>query len=174
MRIYLASRYERAMEMYDYAVRLAGMGHDVTSRWIHHAVWKDKDPLRELRESVNANQHSIPMEAASIASEDIVDIYRADLVVCFTEQPASGYGRGGRHVEFGIALAYNKKLATVGPRENNFYTLPNANANYDTFEEMVDDLPVIMDDASEWNTHVRRSTDRLWLEAFTIPGPSYS
>ena len=32
--------------------------------------------------------------------------------------------RGGRHVEFGLALAAGKRLCIVGPRENIFHFLP--------------------------------------------------
>jgi hypothetical protein len=46
-------------------------------------------------------------------------------VVSFTEQPRALNGnRGGRHVEFGLAVALNKRLIVVGYRENLFHWLP--------------------------------------------------
>ena len=32
--------------------------------------------------------------------------------------------RGGRHAEFGIALALGKRVIVIGPRENVFHALP--------------------------------------------------
>jgi len=41
------------------------------------------------------------------------------------ENVNSKYKRGGRHVEFGYAIAYGKRLVIVGPLENAFYYLLN-------------------------------------------------
>ena len=39
------------------------------------------------------------------------------MLIAFSEEPrALNASRGGRHVEFGIALALGKKVAVVGPR----------------------------------------------------------
>jgi len=57
----------------------------------------------------------------------VEDVIRADCILCFTEEPTehvSWAARGGRHVEFGVALAMGKRLCVVGPRENIFHHLP--------------------------------------------------
>ena len=47
------------------------------------------------------------------------------MLIAFSEEPrAGGASRGGRHVEFGLALAWGKGVVVVGPRENVFHTLP--------------------------------------------------
>lgn len=53
---------------------------------------------------------------------DLEDLRAADTVISFTDE--KGGGKGGRHVEFGVALALEKRLILVGPRENVFHTLP--------------------------------------------------
>jgi hypothetical protein len=44
----------------------------------------------------------------------------AEMVISFT----GGGGKGGRHVEFGLAVAAGKRLVVIGPRENVFHCLP--------------------------------------------------
>jgi hypothetical protein len=106
MRIYIAARFDRSSEMLDVGVGLARAGHFVTSRWIH-------------------GRQGAPDLVSAI--EDIEDLADADCLVSFTEYPTQGVAwaaRGGRHVEFGVALATGKRLCVVGPRENIFHHLP--------------------------------------------------
>ena len=56
--------------------------------------------------------------------DDWEDVSTADVVISFTEPPRSTANRGGRHVEFGIALARNARVIVVGYRENIFHWLP--------------------------------------------------
>lgn len=113
MLIYLAARYARRAEMAGYARELDAMGYHVTSRWIHGS--------HEL------DDHPAPAERARLAAEDLEDLLAADVVISFTEQPRAALdkpGHGGRHVEFGLALALGKRVMIVGPRENVFHWLP--------------------------------------------------
>ena len=113
--IYLASRYSRYEEMARYADQLAVLGFNVTSRWIHgsHQI-SDSGLSEQAKES----------ERIRFAQEDWDDLMRAHTVISFTEQPRSSNSRGGRHVEFGAALALGKRCIVVGPRENVFHCLP--------------------------------------------------
>ncbi len=114
MNVYLASRYARREEMQAVAADLQQMGHTVTSRWINGS--------HELED------HPAPEDRRRLAQEDMLDILDANCLISFTEQPrASGEspGRGGRHVEFGIALGgCTMRLIVVGWRENVFHWLP--------------------------------------------------
>jgi hypothetical protein len=106
MRIYIASRYDRRFEMLGVAADLMRAGHEVTSRWIE-------------------GRGGVPELLAAV--EDMDDLTRADCLVSFTEYPKSGVpwsARGGRHVEFGVALAAGMRLCIVGPPENIFHHLP--------------------------------------------------
>ena len=55
------------------------------------------------------------MVAQPFALEDYADVSAADIVVSFTEAPGSGAARGGRHVEFGLALAWDKTVSDYRP-----------------------------------------------------------
>jgi hypothetical protein len=117
VRIYIASRYDRRFEMLGVTGVLVRAGHDVTSRWIE-------------------GRGDGPEVAAA---EDLEDVLRADCLVSFTEEPAASVSwaaRGGRHVEFGLALAAGKRLCLVGPRENIFHFLSRVEV-YSAIDDLV-------------------------------------
>lgn len=114
MNIYLAGSYLRHRELGEYASDLALLGHTVTSRWLRLA----QDPADDGR-TLSLSR----LEAATIARDDLADIERSELVICFTE-PSGGPGRGGRHFEAGVAYAIGRSVYVVGPIENIFYALP--------------------------------------------------
>ena len=69
----------------------------------------------------------MPSWSYGIAREDCEDLMAADAVIIFTEIPNTVLATGGRHVEFGLALAQGKRVIVVGPRENVFhYLLPES------------------------------------------------
>ena len=117
MRIYLAARYSRREELCGYRSELERLGHTVTARWLngeHQAADDDPGPLAE-----------------QFAQHDYDDLRYSDLLINFTEAPRSDANRGGRHVEFGIALGWVRegyelgpqRVMVVGPRENVFHWL---------------------------------------------------
>lgn len=116
MKVYLAARYSRNDEMRGVRDVLEVLGHQVTSRWI------DQHGGNLLESSVAEKLNSDPDGCAKYAQVDVDDLMAADVVVSFTS--ADGGGKGGRHVEFGLALGLGKRLVIVGPRENVFHTLP--------------------------------------------------
>jgi hypothetical protein len=124
MRFYFAARYSRAGELRGYADQLRSLGHEVTSRWLEggHEI---------AREGTTEADHR---ERARFATEDWADLMRAQVVVSFTETPRSTPNRGGRHVEFGVALATHKRCVVIGPRENVFHCLPTVDV-YETWEQ---------------------------------------
>ena len=121
-KFYLAARYSRRAEMVRYSVELLDRGgHEVTSRWIEgaHRIPKGRGVDED--------------EARRFALEDLADIDAADVVLCFTEEAGTPHTRGGRHVEFGYALARGKRCYCIGPCENVFYWLLDV-PQYLTFE----------------------------------------
>lgn len=116
MKVYLAARYSRHPEMRKVRDRLVELGHTVTSRWIDQHG--GKYPSSFTPEALNND----PAYCARLGIHDVNDVDAADVVVSFTE--GSGGGKGGRHVEFGLALGLGKRLVVVGPREHIFHTLP--------------------------------------------------
>ena len=114
--IYLAARYSRNEEMRGVRDVLQALGYEVTSRWI------DQHGGNLLESIVAEKLNADPAECSKYAAVDVDDLTRADTVVSFTS--ADGGGKGGRHIEFGLALGLGKRLVIVGPRENVFHTLP--------------------------------------------------
>jgi hypothetical protein len=118
MKIYLAARFDRSGEMLGVAAALSRAGHFVTSRWIH-------------------GRQNAPDLVSAV--EDIEDLADADCLVSFTERPTEGVSwaaRGGRHVEFGVAVATGKRVCVVGPRENIFHHLPRVEV-FRSLDELV-------------------------------------
>ena len=129
MRIYLAARYGRHEELMGYAEELRALGYQVTSRWILGD--------HELRSGGHSDEDAW---AVVWAAEDRLDLLEADIVVSFTEgADVPGRARGGRHVEFGMALERGKRLIVVGPRENVFHYLPLVR-RFETWAEARDHL----------------------------------
>ena len=103
------------------------MGFKVTSRWLNgnHQVSDDG-----LSAEAPAEQRQ------RFAAEDWEDLMAADMCISFTEPPRSNASRGGRHVEFGGAMAAGKTCYVVGHRENVFHCLPNVGF-YETWPSLV-------------------------------------
>ena len=125
-RAYLAGRYSRREELLGYAADLATIGIEVRARWLLglHQYGADADRA-QLDLGKDAEM------AARFATEDVDDLLAADMVISFTEEPRKpSTNRGGRHVEFGMALLANRwlavpmRLVVVGHRENAFHWLP--------------------------------------------------
>jgi len=143
MKIYLAARYSRRMELCGYREQLQALGHTVTSRWLNgnHQIDTSGKPIGETGEAlVEGDDGSQDARATqlreSFAREDMNDVAAADLLIAFTEPPRSNASRGGRHVELGIALGMGKDVTVIGHRENIFCWLPEV-VFYDTFEDML-------------------------------------
>lgn len=141
MRIYLAARYSRRMELCGYRDRLVAAGHTVQAVWLNgeHQISDRGTPIGESGEAlVEGDDGSTSGESARLrerfAHEDFRDVAACDLLIAFTEQPRSGASRGGRHVELGIALGQDKRVWIVGPRENIFCWLKEVR-QFETFDE---------------------------------------
>lgn len=117
MIFYLAARYSRHKELQEYAKDIQSLGriHMVRSRWIWGNHQIDDKGL-----SIEAKRE----ERERFAKEDFEDLLHSGVVISFTEKPRSVNSRGGRHVEFGIAIGLGKKCVVIGPRENVFHCLP--------------------------------------------------
>lgn len=112
-KVYLAGSYTRKEEIRAYAEELQRMGVEVTARWF-------REP-----HAANVTLPEVPLDkSVQYAQNDIDDINACDTIISFTEDPVTGTPRGGRHVEFGYALAKGKQLICVGPWENIFHYLP--------------------------------------------------
>ncbi len=104
MNIYLAANYRMHPKMRDVAIKLEHRGHVVTSDWITGTH--------------NGHDH------AFYAALDLRNLDEAEAVIFFSEAPAGSRTRGGKHVEFGYALAKGKRIFVVGECANVFHHLP--------------------------------------------------
>jgi len=102
--VYLSGRFGWREELNRYREELAQLGVEVTSRWL-------TDPTPDLTDEA----------WRLLASKDREDIERAEAFVLFAD--SSRDSGGGRHVEFGIALALGKRVIVVGEIENLFQCL---------------------------------------------------
>lgn len=123
---YLAGRYSRRDEFKALVPLFIERGHHVTSRWLH----EDK-PLNSQMSDLT------PQFCEDTAAIDLRDIDGADFLIFFAEDPLIGTPRGGRHVEFGYALAMHKFLIVIGGAENIFHYLPGVQ-HFETIEDYLD------------------------------------
>ena len=122
MGIYLAASYGRKQEIAGYAEQLRQAGVEVDAPWLLPDAERTGG---EFNTKVDEAMDTIPVDEGRVfAQADWDAIKRSDVLVAFTETPYSGVSRGGRHVELGLALAWNKKVLAVGPVENVFVSLP--------------------------------------------------
>lgn len=106
--VYLAARWSMREQVEVYAQQLKAIGIDVTSRWL-------TDPEHRATEQGDAQAFN-----AKLAGHDVYDVEQADALIYF----GPGGTRGGSHVEFGMALAFKKRLFWVGDREHVFSWMP--------------------------------------------------
>lgn len=109
MIFYLASRYQDHPLMRDWRIEIERHGWLVSSRWI--------DGDHEITGTDDEN------ERRRFAAEDMEDVQRANVVIVRSDPAFFRTGRGGRHVELGLALAWRKRIILVGERENVFHWL---------------------------------------------------
>jgi len=143
VQVYLAGRYSRRLELCRYRDQLAALGYLVQARWLDggHQIDAGGTPIGESGEAlVESNSQEAADLRAKFAGDDFQDVATAELVISFTELPrTASTNRGGRHVEFGIALAGQAKVIVVGHRENIFHWLPDVEF-YPTWDECLQAL----------------------------------
>jgi len=146
MKVHLAAQYGRRVELCGYRDQLRDLGYDVQARWLDgkHQISDSGVPIGDDNERlVEGDSRSDSPRAAALrekfAVEDLHDVMLADIVINFTE-PRSTASRGGRHVEFGIALRNMLcRLIVVGHRENIFHWLPDVEF-YETWDQCFNEL----------------------------------
>lgn len=126
LKVYIAARFSRRHECYALGKELERLGHVVVSRW----MLPDSDHVSPPDGSDIQNK-----DQERFAREDLDDVDKCDWFISLMEQPRSN-GRGGRHVEFGYALAKGKTLTIIGPKETVFHHLDEI-ACYQTVSEFL-------------------------------------
>lgn len=116
MKVYLAARFESRWRLRDVALELAVLGYQLVSSWL-----VEPTPL-ELSEE----------DKKQIAIRDLSELKAADLLILDTLDENI---RGGREVEWGIALTRAIPRYIVGPARNVFHFL--ATRRFDSWNEAV-------------------------------------
>jgi hypothetical protein len=115
VKVYLAARYSRREELCGYAAELRAAGFEITSRWL--------DGDHQISDG-GLSEQAHAQERQRFAEEDWTDLMAAEVTISFTEEPRGTNSRGGRHVEFGAAMALGQYCIVCGPAENVFHHLP--------------------------------------------------
>lgn len=102
IRVYIAAPYPLRPDARRVAQALIESGIEVTARWLFEGV-----------EDLNDTS----------ARKDLADVARANLFVALNPASWGDVGTGGRHVEFGYAVALRKPVLLVGPRTHVFHWL---------------------------------------------------
>jgi hypothetical protein len=118
LKVYLAAQYARRDELRGYRTILEAEGIEVTSNWL--------DETSPLNGTMDKHSEEFLIHTATT---DLQDIDRANAIIFFSEDPKVGIPRGGRHVEFGYALAKNKGISVIGPKENVFHHIAGHHFN---------------------------------------------
>lgn len=105
MKVYLAAPFGDRLKMKEVADLLNSKGFNIVSRWVYGG--------------------ETGLTRQQVAVLDLADVEIADTVVSFTFPRGTPSTGGGRHVEFGYALARGKSLVLIGDRENVFHHFPN-------------------------------------------------
>ena len=100
-KIYIAAPWELRDHAIGVMDKLERRGHVVTSRW-----------LKVMLEGGH--------ETAVL---DLADVARADILLLINTPEWLRRGSGGRHVEFGYALALGHELVVLGTRSNLFHDM---------------------------------------------------
>lgn len=104
MNIYLCAQFKEQPLMREWRRLLHNAGHTVTSRWL------DVDECTETQ------------RAELSANIDLDDIDISTVVISHTLNRGDLFTGGGRHIEYGYALAKNKILVNIGGVESVFHS----------------------------------------------------
>jgi nucleoside 2-deoxyribosyltransferase len=137
----MAGRVSKRHILQVWADDLEAKGFEVVSRW----SMRNSDHVAPGMKSEKA----APSERVRFAREDLEDIDACDIMVCLMEEPRND-SRGGRHVEFGYALARDKAIYIVGEKETVFHELPQV-AAFTTWELCLNALTLHADSCFNCN-----------------------
>lgn len=114
--VYIAAPYPCREEATTLAARLAAYGVTCTARWITDGA------SAELNDEWARN--------------DLADVLAADCLIAINTPAWSDKGSGGRHVEYGYALAHQKPIILYGQRTHIFHHLSTV-VRVDSFQELL-------------------------------------
>jgi hypothetical protein len=127
MNIYIAAVFGAKDRLQPVRQKLTELGYTVTSSWL------DEENLKNYTNDTPATDLITPELALEYAQRDMSQVAASDIFAIDTQELA---GRGGREVEFGLALSLGLTCHVVGPKPNVFHQL--ADAQFKTWEEALE------------------------------------
>ena len=94
--------------------------------------WDSKPRMRALRDQIQLRGHTVlsswlddpttdyVVDSPADARKDLYEILEAELLICDTAEAST---TGGREVEIGFAMGWERPFWIVGPARNIFHTL---------------------------------------------------
>ena len=119
-KVYVAAKFEAKERLQPVRHRLEAGGIQVVGTW--------------LDEETSTPTHT---QKVQYAKRDMAEVMLANLLILDT---LDDNNRGGREVEYGMALATGKNIIIVGPFRNVFHTV--ADARFDTWKECYEFLGI--------------------------------
>lgn len=120
---YICARFGRQAEARLFSKKLEMLGHTITSTWVDQVeleMYRDSDPRVWERAAV----------------KDVHEVMESDALIYLSEVEENEWGRGGRHVEFGVALGLEIPIFVIGPKENLFHFCPRVQ-HFETQEDFI-------------------------------------
>ncbi len=121
-KIYLADKFAHREKMRHVADQLRADGHEITSQWIDIGDGTTEENVTD----------AVRVEGAMM---DLEDVDRADVLLAFSYPRALPSTGGGRHVEFGYAIARDKRVIVVGPKGEHVFHWVLGVEHFETLEE---------------------------------------
>ena len=127
-RIYVAARFALKESVAIMVGHLERLGHTVVSDW-HLEIHPPTVKVQDLP----------PHENCALATKDLAQVRDATALVFLSEHPDTATVRGGRHVEFGIALERGIPILVLSPTgdpENVFHYIPSQVQHFDSWVDL--------------------------------------
>jgi hypothetical protein len=111
LKVYIASRYEDRDEAIELKKWLEQHGFTVVAQWL--TPKDDNQPMSKIKEDRAL--------CGELGDRAVQDIFECDVLVAMSPRKAHGNGTGGRHVELGIAIGFQRGTVVLGEPENVFH-----------------------------------------------------
>ena len=112
--VFLSAPYSRKEQIRRVAQECENVGAEVISDW-HLEPYSPNMTLTDVPDSF----------LSSTACKDFHQVRCCHVFIFFAESSTTPTVRGGRHVEFGMALCSDCEIWVIGEKENIFHHLPN-------------------------------------------------
>ncbi len=126
MNIYIAGLWDARARLCEVRDRVEAAGHKVVGTWLD----AENKPAHSEQGVINSGGHDLAKNYAVRDADEVVNL--CDMLMLDTLDLNV---RGGREVEYGLALASNKRTVVVGPKRNVFHSI--AHYHFENWDEAI-------------------------------------